>query len=88
MVSYGFSTVDHGGKPQALIVFTVPRHQLEICKGVGTDRVAAAWDITDVLCITETRERSTLFLASARAAGHAVTLAESRKTSAFLNRRE
>jgi hypothetical protein len=54
--------------------------------GPGTDWVAAAFDVTDVSCFTETRERSPLFLAPARAAGHATTLAESRKTSAFLNR--
>jgi hypothetical protein len=48
--------------------------------------VAAAFDVTVVSCFTETRERSPLLLASARAAGHAATLAESRKTSAFLNR--
>jgi hypothetical protein len=46
--------------------------------------LAAAFDVTVVSCFTETRERSPLLLASARAAGHAATLAESRKTSAFL----
>jgi hypothetical protein len=48
--------------------------------------VAAAFDGTVVSCFTETRERSLLLLASARAAGLAASLAESRKTSAFLNR--
>jgi hypothetical protein len=48
--------------------------------------VAAAFDVTVVSCYTETRESSTLLTASSRAAGHAATLAESRKTSAFLNR--
>jgi hypothetical protein len=48
--------------------------------------MAAAFDVTVVPRFTETRERSPLLLASARAAGHGATLAESRKTSAFLNR--
>jgi hypothetical protein len=48
--------------------------------------VAAAFDVTVVSCFTETRARSPLLLVSARAAGHAATLAESSKTSAFLNR--
>jgi hypothetical protein len=34
----------------------------------------------------QTPERSPLLLGFARVAGHAATLAESRKTSAFLNR--
>jgi hypothetical protein len=58
----------------------------DACEGAGTDWVAAAFDVTVVSCFTETRERSSLLLSSARAAGHATTLAESRKTSAFLNR--
>jgi hypothetical protein len=58
----------------------------DACEGAGTDWVAAAFDFTVVTCCTETRDRSPLFLASARAAGHAATLAESRQTSAFLNR--
>jgi hypothetical protein len=53
--------------------------------GPGTDWVAAAFDVTDVSCFRETRERSPLLLAPAREAGHATTLAESRKASAFLN---
>jgi hypothetical protein len=48
--------------------------------------VAAAFDVTVVSCFTETRERRKILRESARAAGHAATLAESRKTSAFLNR--
>jgi hypothetical protein len=48
--------------------------------------VAAAFDVIVVSFFTETRERSPLLLASAPAAGHAATLAESRKTSAFVNR--
>jgi hypothetical protein len=48
--------------------------------------VAAAFDVTVVSCYTETRDRSPLLTASATAAGHAATLAESRMTSAFLNR--
>jgi hypothetical protein len=48
--------------------------------------VAAAFDVTVVSCYTETRERSPLLTSSARAAGHAATLAESRTTCAFLNR--
>jgi hypothetical protein len=58
----------------------------DACKGDGTDWVAAAFDVTVVSCYTEMRERSPLVTASARAAGHAATLEESRKTSAFLNR--
>jgi hypothetical protein len=58
----------------------------DACEGAGTDWVVAAFDVTVLSCFTETRERSPLLLASARAAGHAATLAESRKTSAFLNR--
>jgi hypothetical protein len=48
--------------------------------------VVAAFDDTFVSCYTETPERSSLLSASARAAGHAATLVESRKTSTFLNR--
>jgi hypothetical protein len=40
-----------------------------------------ASDVTFVSCFTEARELSPLLLASARAAGHASTLAESRKTT-------
>jgi hypothetical protein len=58
----------------------------DACEGDGTDWVAAAFDVTVLSCYTETRERSPLVTASARAARHAATLAESRKTSAFLNR--
>jgi hypothetical protein len=58
----------------------------DACEGDGTDWVAAAFDVTVVSCYRETRERSPLLTASARAAGHATTLAESRKTSALLNR--
>jgi hypothetical protein len=58
----------------------------DACEGDGTDWVAAAFDVSVVSCYTETRERSPLLTASTRAAGPAPTLAESRKTSAFLNR--
>jgi hypothetical protein len=58
----------------------------DACEGAGTDWVAAAFDVTVVSCFIETRERSPLLLASARAAGHAATPSKSRKTSAFLNR--
>jgi hypothetical protein len=58
----------------------------DACEGVGTDLVAAAFEVTAVSCFTEMRERSALLLASARAAGHAATLGESCKTLAFLNR--
>jgi hypothetical protein len=59
----------------------------DACEGDEIDWVAAAFDVTAVSCYTETRERSPLLTASARAAGHAATLAVSRKTSAFLNRK-
>jgi hypothetical protein len=58
----------------------------DACEGDGTDWVAAAFDVTVVSCYTETRERSPLLTASTKAAGHAATLAQSRKISAFLNR--
>jgi hypothetical protein len=48
--------------------------------------VAAAFDVTVVSCFTETRERSSLLLASVRPTGNADTLAKRRQTSAFLNR--
>jgi hypothetical protein len=51
----------------------------DACEGAGTDWVAAAFEVTVVSYITETREHSPLLLASARAAGHAATLAESVK---------
>jgi hypothetical protein len=55
-------------------------------EGAVTDWVVEAFDVTVVLSFTEMRERSVLLLASARTAGHAATLAESRKISAFVNR--
>jgi hypothetical protein len=58
----------------------------DACERDGTDWMAAAFDVTVVSCYTETRERSLLLTASERAAGHAAKLAESRRTSAFLNR--
>jgi hypothetical protein len=59
----------------------------DVREGVGTDWVAAAFDVTVLLCFTETRERRPLLFTSARAGGgHAVTIAGRRKTSAFLNR--
>jgi hypothetical protein len=58
----------------------------DACEGDVTDWVAAAYDVTVVSCYTETRERRPLLTVSARAAGHATTLAESREKSAFLNR--
>jgi hypothetical protein len=58
----------------------------DTCEGAGTDWVAAAFGVTVVSCFTETRERSPLLPASVGAAGHAATLTESRKTSAFLYR--
>jgi hypothetical protein len=58
----------------------------DACDGCGTDWVAAAFDVAVVSCLTEKKERSPLLLASVRADEHAATLAESRKTSAFLNR--
>jgi hypothetical protein len=58
----------------------------DACEGAGPDWVAAAFEVTVVSSFTDTRERSPLLLASARAAGDAATLAESRKTSTFLNR--
>jgi hypothetical protein len=45
-------------------------------EGAGTAWVAAAFNVTVVSCFTETRERSPVLHASARAAGHAATLAE------------
>jgi hypothetical protein len=48
--------------------------------------MAAAFDVTVVSRIAETRERSPLELAPTRAVGHAPTLAENRKISAFLSR--
>jgi hypothetical protein len=68
-------------RPAALYVAS-----LDACEGDGTDWVAAAFDVTVVSCYTETRERSPHLTVSARAARHAATLAESRKSSAFLNR--
>jgi hypothetical protein len=59
----------------------------DACEGAGTDWVAAAFDGIVVSCFMGTRERSPLLLASSRAAGHAATLAESRKTSAFSTKR-
>jgi hypothetical protein len=53
-------------------------------EGAGTEMAAAASGVTNTTCFTETRERRPLLLESAGAAGHAVTLAESRKTSASL----
>jgi hypothetical protein len=58
----------------------------DACEGAGTDWVAAAFDVTVLSCFSETRERIPLLLASAQAARDAAALAESRKTSAFLNR--
>jgi hypothetical protein len=48
--------------------------------------VAGAFDVTVASYVTETRERILLKVVTARAAGHAATLAESRKISAVLNR--
>jgi hypothetical protein len=58
----------------------------DTCEGAGTDYGAAAFAITVVSCFTEAQELSPLVLASARAAGHAATITESRMTSAFLRR--
>jgi hypothetical protein len=57
------------------------------CESAGTDWVAAAFDVTVVSCFTETRERSLLVLASARAAGDAATVAESRRHPPFSTER-
>jgi hypothetical protein len=58
----------------------------DACQGAGTDWVAAPRDVTVALCLTETPKRSPVLLASALAAGHAASLAASRKIPAFLNR--
>jgi hypothetical protein len=48
----------------------------DACESAGTDWVPAAFDVAVVSCFMETRERSPLLLASARAAIHAATLTE------------
>jgi hypothetical protein len=58
----------------------------DACEGAGTDGGAAPRDVTVALYLTETPERSPVLLASALAAGHAATLAVSRKIPAFLSR--
>jgi hypothetical protein len=58
----------------------------DACGGDGTDWVPAACNVTVASCYTETRERSPLLTAPARAAENAATLAESLNTSASLNR--
>jgi hypothetical protein len=55
----------------------------DACEGDGTDWVASAFDVTIVSCYTETRERIPLLAASARATGHAATLAKSRRHPPF-----
>jgi hypothetical protein len=56
-------------------------------EGVGTDWAAAAFDVTVVSCYTEKRERSPLLLVSARAAGHAATLARAVRYPPFSTER-
>jgi hypothetical protein len=46
-----------------------------------------AFDVPVVSCFAKTQERSPLVLASARAVGHAATLVEIRKDSAFRSRK-
>jgi hypothetical protein len=58
----------------------------DACEGAGTDWVAAAVDVNVISRFLEARELSPLLLASSRAAEHAATFSEIRKTSAFLNR--
>jgi hypothetical protein len=55
------------------------------CERAGTDWIAPAFDVT-VSYFAEMRDHSPLVLASARAVGHAATLAKNRQTSTSLSR--